>query len=201
MEAGHPDRALKALKTYTRNHPKHDHAADALCRIGRILMGKKQYKNAQKKFRLAYRYTHNNREKATIRIQEAEADKALGNHQAAARNLIHAINLVSGIPEKSNTDISKLYRDLGDMYVQTKTYLKAADAFSMAIKFSDRKEIPDLRFLLAETYEKGKNIEMAGKVYKEILGLGDPFWARLARERLRGIRIDTKLKPKRMLNG
>ena len=164
-------------------------------------MEKKQYKNAQKKFRLAYRYTHNNREKATIRIQEAEADKALGNHQAAARNLIHAINLVSGIPEKSNTDISKLYRDLGDIYVQTKTYLKAADAFSMAIKFSERKKIPDLRFLLAETYEKGKNIEMAGKVYKEIVGLGDPFWARLAQERLRGIRIDTKLKPMRMLNG
>ena len=201
MEAGHPDRALKALKTYTRNHPKHDHAADALCRIGRILMEKKQYKNAQKKFRLAYRYTNNKKDKATIRIQEAEADKALGDHQAAARNLIQAINLVSGIPEKSNTDISKLYRDLGDMYVQTKTYLKAADAFSMAIKFSDRKETPDLRFLLAETYEKGENIEMAGKVYKEIVELGDPFWARLAQERLRGIRIDTKLKPKRMLNG
>jgi len=201
MEAGHPDRALKALKTYMRNHPKHDHAADALCRIGRILMEKKQYKNAQKKFRLAYRFAKNKKDKATIRIQEVEADKALGDHQAAARNLIQAINLVSGIPEKSNTDISKLYRDLGDMYVQTKTYLKAADAFAMAIKFSDRKETSDLRFLLAENYEKGKNIKMAGKVYKEIIEMGDPFWARLAQEKLRGIRIDTKLKPKRMLNG
>ena len=87
------------------------------------------------------------------------------------------------------------------MYLLTKTYLKAADAFSMAVKFSERKETPDLRFLLAEAYEKGKNIEMAGKVYKEILELGDPFWARLAQEKLRGIQIDAKLKPKRMLNG
>ena len=85
--------------------------------------------------------------------------------------------------------------------MQKKAYLKAADAFSMAIKFSDRKETPDLRFLLAETYEKGKNIVMAGKVYKEIIEMGDPFWARLAQEKLRGIRIDIKLKPKRRLNG
>jgi TolA-binding protein len=201
MEAGHPDRALKALKTYMRNYPKNDHAADALCRIGRILMDKKQYKDAQKKFRIAYGFAKNRKDKAAIRIQEAEADKLLGDHPSAARNLVHAIDLASGIPEKSNTDISKLYRGLGDLYLQTKTYLKAADAFSMAIKFSDRKETPDLRFLLAATYEKGKNIEMAGKVYKEILEMGDPFWVRLAQEKLRGIQIDNKLKPKRILNG
>jgi TolA-binding protein len=201
MEAGHPNRALKVLKAYTRNHPKLDHTADALCRIGRILMEKKQYKKAQNRFRAAYRHTKNNIDKAEIRIQEAEADKALGDYKAAARSLVQAIDLVSGIPEKSNSDISKLYRNLGDMYLQTKTYPKAADAFAMAIKFSDRKETPDLRFLLGETYEKGKNIEMAGKVYREILEMGDPFWARLAQEKLRGIQIDIKLKPKRVLNG
>jgi hypothetical protein len=87
------------------------------------------------------------------------------------------------------------------MYLETRSYIKAADALAMSIKFSDQKENPDLRFQLAETYEKGKNVEMAGKVYQQIIEMGDPFWARLAQEKLRGIQIETKLNPNRTLNG
>ncbi len=201
MESGQLDRALRTLDGYTRKHPKHAYMAEALTRIGRILMQKKEYKNAQKKFRRAFRYTQTKQDKASARIREAEAGKALGEYKAAARNLIQAIDLLSGIPEQADRTLSKLYRDLGDMYLETESYPKAADAFAMSIKFSDRKENPDLRFLLAETYEKGKNMEMAGKVYRQIIEMGDPFWARLAQEKLRGIQIETKLKPNRTLKG
>jgi tetratricopeptide (TPR) repeat protein len=201
MESGQSGRALKTLDAYTRKFTKHEHLADAFNRIGRLLMEKKSYKDAQKKFRLAIQHTKSNKDKASARIQEADASKALGEYTAAAHNLIQAIDLLSGIPEQSNMDISKLYRDLGNIYLETRSYIKAADALAMSIKFSEQKENPDLRFLLAETYEKGKNMEMAEKEYRQIIELGDPFWARLAQEKLRGIQIDTKLNPNRTLNG
>ncbi len=201
MESGQADRALKTLDDYTRKYPKHDHMAEAFNRMGQILLEKKKFKDARDKFKLASRNTQNKEDKASAIIREAEANKALGEFPAAARNLIHAIDLLSGIPDQSNATFSKLYRDLGDMFLETQSYLKAADAFSMALKFSDRRENPDLRFLLAETYEKGRKIEMAGKIYQEIIDLGDPFWVRLAQEKLRGIQIETKLKPNRALNG
>ena len=82
----------------------------------------------------------------------------------------------------------------------------------MALKFSEKKDDPDLRFLLGEAYEKGHEMQRAGKVYQEIIDLGDPFWMRLAQEKLRGIQIfhhrppmtiqiETQLNPKAMLSG
>ena len=67
--------------------------------------------------------------------------------------------------------------------------------------FFDKNDDPDLQFQLAETYEKGNEKEMAGKIYKKIIEMGDPFWTRLAQEKLRGIEIDDKLNPGKTLNG
>jgi len=201
MESGQPDRALETLEAYSRKYSTHDHLADAFRRIGRLLMEKKDYKSAQNQFRLAFQHTKNKKDKASVRMWEAEASKGLGEYRAAAHNLIQAIDLLSGIPEPSNTTISKLYRDLGNIYLETRSYIKAADALAMSIRFSDQKENPDLRFLLAESYEKGKNLEMAGKVYQQIIEMGDPFWSRLAQEKLRGIQIDTILNPNRIHSG
>ncbi len=201
QEAGQEDPALAKLEAYCRQHPGGDRFGEALSRIGRMLMGKKQYERARKTLQQAFQHAGASADKAAIRILEAEADKALGDYKPAARNLIQAIDFFSADPQQSNGAISKLYRDLGDIYLETKTYLKAADSFAMAIKFSDRTENPDLRFLLAETYEKGEAVEMADRVYREIVESGDPFWARLAQEKLRGIQINNRLAPKRESEG
>ena len=71
----------------------------------------------------------------------------------------------------------------------------------MSVKFSEDKENADLRYILAEAYEKGRAMDRAGEVYQEIINLGDPFWARLAQEKLRGIQIDNKLGPEGSLSG
>ena len=58
---------------------------------------------------------------------------------------------------------------------------------------SEGNQDTDLKFLLGETHEKAKQSERAQAVYQTIVDSGDPFWARLAKERLRGISIQTKL--------
>ena len=137
----------------------------------------------------------------TILFSEAEAEKALGDYRTAAHRLIQAIDYLAADKAQSLDSISTLYRDLGETYLKVKAYLKAADAFAMALKFSEKRDAPDLRFLLGETYEKGNAMEMAGKVYKEIIDMGDPFWTRLAQEKMRGIHINSKLKPNATVNG
>jgi len=201
QESGKTDAALNALVGYTRTDPQPVHAAEANVRIGQILMDKKKYKDALVRFKAAYPHTREKSDQAAIRIREAEANKALGDPAAAARHLIQAIDLLAALPDQPDMTLCRLYRDLGETYVTVKDYLKAADAFAMAIKFTDGGHAPDLRFLLAETYEKGRAVDQAGKVYQEIIALGDPFWARLAQEKLKGIQIDKQLAPAATVNG
>ena len=108
---------------------------------------------------------------------------------------------MAALPDQAPEQIAYAYRDLGETYLKRKAYLKAADALAMSVKFSENKDSADLRFILAEAYEKGKAMDRAGEVYQEIIDLGDPFWARLAQEKLRGIQIDNKLESEPSLNG
>ena len=115
--------------------------------------------------------------------------------------MVKAIDLYAAVPETPPDVISKAYRKLGETYLKLNAYYKGADAFSMALKFSEGNQDTDLKFLLGETYEKSRQLERAQRVYQDIVDSGDPFWARLAKERLRGISIHTKLKTKETATG
>jgi tetratricopeptide (TPR) repeat protein len=200
-QAGQPDYALKILDTFTRTFPKHKNIATAYAHIGTIYLEKKNYRKAIKELKNALKQNPDKALQATVLLSEAEARRELGDFQTAIHRYVKAIDTLAALPDPPPTGISKAYRDLGETHLKRKAYLKAADAFAMSIKFSVDKENPDLRFMLAEAYEKGKSMDRAGEVYQEIIDRGDPFWARLAQEKLRGIQIEDKLSPNDSLNG
>ncbi len=79
--------------------------------------------------------------------------------------------------------------------MQLEVYSKAADAYAMAKKFAKKdQEYPDLSYKLGESYEKDNHIIKATESYNETIASGDPFWSRLAEERLRGIKLEERMK-------
>ena len=200
-ESGQPDSALKILNAYTRAFPKHADIGTAYTHIGQIYLEKKKYKQAIKELKTALQKTKEKKIQSTILLSEAAARKGLGDMKTATQRYVKAIDLMAALPDQPPARFSKAYRDLGETFLHRKFYLKAADAFSMSIKFSEDEENADLRFMLAEAYEKGRAMDRAGEVYQEIISLGDPFWARLAQEKLRGIQIENKLESEISLNG
>jgi tetratricopeptide (TPR) repeat protein len=102
---------------------------------------------------------------------------------------------MASIPEKHFDDISVAYRRLGENYLHSKVYLKAADAFSMAVKFSEKPEnYPDLYFMIGESYLRGNVLDMAEEAYRDIISIGNPFWTKLAQEKIRCMELEKKLK-------
>jgi len=200
-ESGQSDSALKILNAYTQTYPKHADIGMAYAHIGQIYLEKKTYKKAIKELETALQKSKEKTLQSTILLSEAEARRAIGDLETATNRYVKAIDMMAALPDQPPVRISQAYRDLGETYLQRKAYLKAADALAMSVKFSENKENADLRFMLAEAYEKGRAMDRAGEVYQEIINLGDPFWTRLAQEKLRGIQIDNKLGPEASLNG
>ena len=193
---GQSHKAFKAFELYARSFPKHENIPEAHNRMGQILMARKSYKKAIRKLRVALKGSQQKDVKAEILLELAKANEKLGDYQTATRRLVKAIDLFAAVPETPLEVISKAYRKLGETYLKLNAYLNAADAFSMALKFSEGNQDTDLKFLLGETHEKAKQLERAQEIYQTIVDSGDPFWARLAKERLRGISIHMKLKTK-----
>ncbi|MBW1697436.1 MAG: tetratricopeptide repeat protein [Deltaproteobacteria bacterium] len=195
-ESGKAHQALKIFDAYTRSFPKHEHRAEVYHRVGRIWMQKKKHKQALETLKVAFKESRQNRQKATILLDLAEAYEKLGDYRSSTRRRIKAIDLMAAVPETPPDLISEAYRDLGESYLRINAYLKAADAFLMAIKFSGKTQPPDLQFLLGEAYERGEKVDEAAEIFKKLLESSDPFWARLAKEKLRGIQIHNQLKSK-----
>jgi TolA-binding protein len=200
-ESGQSEQALKILNAYTHTYPKHADIGMAYAHIGQIYFEKKKYKKAIRELKTALKKSKKKTLQSTILLSEAAARKEIGDLKTATNRYVKAINMMAALPDQPPERISQAYRDLGETYLKRKAYLKAADALAMSVKFSENEENADLRFILAEAYEKGKAMDRAGEVYQEIIDLGDPFWARLAQEKLRGIQIDNKLEPAASLNG
>ncbi len=193
-ESDHPDRAIEMLDAYLKHSDSGNHATEAYFRKGRILLAKKENEKAIKNLKVAFRLSKDSKQQAEILIAEAEGYREIGGYTTVSKLLIEAINVMASIPEKHFDDISLAYRRLGENYYHLKTYLKAADAFSMAVKFSEKPEnCSDLYLMIGESYQKGNAPDMAEEAYRDIIAIGDPFWIKLAEEKIRCMKLEKKL--------
>jgi TolA-binding protein len=194
-ESDQHDKAIEMLDAYLKHSNGKENALEANFRKGRIFLAKKEYKKAIKNFEAAYGLSKGTKQKAEILIEEAAGYKEIGGYAIASKLLIEAINFMASIPGKDFDDISLAYRRLGQNYLLSKAYLKAADAFSMAVKFSEKPENdPDLYFMIGESYLKGNVFDMAEEAYRDIISIGNPFWTKLAQEKIRYMELEKKLK-------
>lgn len=189
-EAGQLEEALAMFNAYVSDFSGTRNLADAYRYKGRILLTKKKYKEAIKNLRSAYYFSSEGEQKATISMEEAEGYARLGNQSAATQRLTEAINFFTLDQKKYSESLSTAYRKLGENYLQLNSYLKAAEALSMAVNFENKDEsCLDLLFMLAESYQKGNVLDQAEKIYGDIRTSDDSFWSKLAAEKLKVIKL------------
>lgn len=194
QENGKKPEALDAFTTYIALFGESKHASKAYYRRGLIYSEMNKQDKAIENFRLAFDKSGDNNEKIRILISESDAHKSLENYKIVALLLEKAIEILASGPYEDFRSIFLIHRNLGETYMKLKEYVKASEAFSMALKFSDKeKNNADVLFMLGDSYQKSDALLKAVSAFEAVRKSGDLFWGKLADERLREISVSGDL--------
>jgi TolA-binding protein len=193
-EAGDVQLAIKKLQEYIQKAPQGEHIASANYQIGRMMIDQKDGNGALAALKKADALIKGPPEKIDILRLTAEAHCILGDLKTSTRLLTEVINLLSSATEKNAGMLFEVYQQLGDTYMKMKSSAEAATAFEMALKYSGKAEPAAVLVQLGEAHQKAGKNELAIKIYNQVLTLEDEFWKNVAKERLKQIQIDHKLK-------
>ena len=189
-ELDRSDEAINMFKQYIRNFPKDVGIVKAYTYLGKIRLSLKQYKKAIENFKVAFEQSVVDKEKAYILIDEADGYVGLKQYKMASTGLVEAVKLLTLEPEKNKKKIFQAYKKMGDVYFAYNAYVKAAEAFSSATRYTALNEdVANMQFLTGNAYEKGKIIEKAVNAFNEVVLTGDSFWGSIAQERLQSIEL------------
>jgi TolA-binding protein len=186
--------ALRMFDILIQRYPDNAYMKDACHRGGLIYMQQEAYQKAIRKFQIARRHTSNSFESTRILIDEALACQAAGQLQAAAASLVKAINELAAEAGNHSSLIADTYRRLGEVYMISRDYLKAADAFSMSARFyQNHEKHSEITFSIADAYTRAKQPDKALRYYNQVIETDAPLWAKLARERIREMDLNQQL--------
>jgi len=177
--------ALDILSGFVKRFPSSDKFSEASFRMGDILVDKNEFTKAVASFDLAYGASHDPIEKGNILVHKGKVYKAQNDWPRVSDILIMAAKEFSLAPGTNYQLISNIHTQIGESYLEQKLYLKAADAFVMALKLGDRKEPrADIGFMLGDAYQKANILKKARAEFEKIASMDDSIWSKLAKERL-----------------
>ncbi len=189
-ESGRKDDALKLFNGFVKRFSKSRHRMRALVRAGEIYLDKKEYNASSKKFKAAYGAARDSLEKGRILMSHAKVFEKKGDWKTAAGYRERAIKDIALASGENYETLTLAYRELGRTYIQLKKYVKSANAYDKALKFSkDEREKANLGFLLGDAYQKGNILSKAKDAYKQVIASYDSVWARLAQQRLNTLEL------------
>lgn len=194
QESGQLAPAEEKFRRYIKKEPGGPHASQAYFRVGLILMDSGDYPNALTALKRAYRLSVEIPRKAEISLTMAEAYLGLGNLKQSTGSLIQTVNFLAESSGENTGPLADAYLRLGQNYMQMKLYKGAADAFTMALKFSGNVAPPDALLQLGEAYRKAGERDQAIKVFDQVANAADEFWQKLAQERLNRMSIQEKIR-------
>ncbi|MBF0103595.1 MAG: tetratricopeptide repeat protein, partial [Desulfobacterales bacterium] len=194
QESGRADDALSMFSNYIRLFPNGRDIVEVYHRQGNIYQLKNDDDKALKTLSIAYNMSTKEEKKANVLIDEAAIYRKQSNPIQVTVVLNKAIEHLNKSQKPDAKNLAFVYKQLGENYHAMKAYGKAVDALSRSIELSGVTPTNvDVRFMLAESYEKGKELDKAEKLYNDVIASGDAFWAKLAEERLQGLKLETKL--------
>ncbi len=194
-ETDRKDDALRILTGFVKRYPKSANLSEASVRMGNILTGKKKFARAAESFDRAYGATSDRIQKGEILAWKSEVYKAQDDWPQASTLLTRAANEFAMAPGDNSDLLSSTYTRLGESFLEQKLYVKAADAFVLALKFGGGGEArADIGFMLGDAYQKANVLEKARKAFEKIAALDDSIWSRLAKERLATLDLAEKVK-------
>ena len=186
--------ALKMFDAYITTYKASSKTARAYHHKGLIFAGLNQHEKAIEQYRSAIKLSATNEEKVRILIDEANAHKALENYRVVSVLLEQAIQILASGAYDDFKTIFYVHRNLGETYMKLKEYVKASEAFNMALKFADKeKSNADVTFMLGDAYQKADYMLKAAEAFETVVKSGDAFWGRLADERLKEIKVEKNL--------
>ncbi|MBF0204571.1 MAG: tetratricopeptide repeat protein [Desulfamplus sp.] len=194
-ESGRKDDALNMLKSYIERAEASPQKVEAHFRTGNILFNKGELTKAGKSFRSAYELSKDRIEKGNILSREAQIYQKLNEWKKVTDLFEKAVKEYASATGKNYDLISGAYKSLGKSYLEQKLFIKAADAFNMALKISDTAGLNsvDIVFMLGDAYQKANAIEKAKEAFEKVAGTDDSIWARLAKERLTTLALAEKV--------
>ncbi|GAB6096676.1 hypothetical protein JCM14469_29290 [Desulfatiferula olefinivorans] len=193
-EAGRADEALEMFQTYLKFFPDTAEAQDVHARMGGIFFQKKKYGEAVSHYKKALARGGESAVRARILVDMSRCHSAMNDHATAVGDLIKGINLLAGEPKESFDTLALAHRHLGENYMALRDWDKAADAFSMSVKFSGPEDdTTEVYFMMGEAHQNNRNFDAAEKAYTTVVETGDSFWSGMAKERLRSMKLKVKL--------
>ncbi|MCK5098658.1 MAG: tetratricopeptide repeat protein, partial [Desulfobacteraceae bacterium] len=184
-ETSRDDDAIKLLKGFVRRFPENPDTAEAYLRMGKIYLSKNEYVNSGGMFERAYKSSKDHIKKSEILVEKSNLYKKQEQWNKVTFVLANAVEDISSAPGKHYKSLSSIYRAMGNAYLKQNVYVRAAESFSMAIKFAESDtRTANLKFMMGDAYQKANVLNEAKKVFQNIVKQDDSVWARLAEQRL-----------------
>jgi TolA-binding protein len=187
--------ALKMFNGFVKRFPDNKHVSRAHGFIGEIHLAKNDFKQAANAFARAEQAEKDHFNKGRFLVKKAEVYEREKKWADAASTLIQAAEEIAASSETHYRDLADTYQKLGRSYVEQALYVKGAEAFILALKFSGKVEKrADISFAIGDAYQKANVLKKARKAFERVAASDDSVWARLARERLSTIELAQKMR-------
>jgi tetratricopeptide (TPR) repeat protein len=184
-ETSRDDDALRLLKGFVQRFPKHVGVSEAFLRMANIYLAKNEFKESGGMFERAYKFCKDPMEKSTILVAKSKLYEKQNEWAKVTYVLANSVEEIAIAKGKHYRQLSTIYRSMGNAYLKQHVYVRAAESFSLAIKFSESDtETSNLQFMMGDAYQKANVLKEAKKVFKNIVQQDDSVWARLAEQRL-----------------
>ncbi|MBF0201403.1 MAG: tetratricopeptide repeat protein [Desulfamplus sp.] len=185
-ETDRDDDALGIFQSYLDRAPDGSDKVNAMVRMGDIFFKKEDGESALDYYADAFVISRDRIEKGNILNREADVHASRGSWGDVVTLLERALKEYASAPGENYDFMSNTYRALGKAHVETSSFVKAAESFTMALKLSDNAgyDGSDIAFMLGDAYQKANALEKAKETFERVADTEDSIWARLARERL-----------------
>ena len=173
--------ALEKFDMLIDNHPLDRYVSDAYRLKGSILLKQKRYKLAAETFSAALRYPVTRCKKTMLLIEKAKALTGSNSNEKA----LTAIEQAIGIKKDCGFPGYNICQEIGDLYFNLGYANKAITFFNQAVNTStENSDKIYLKFKIAQCYLRLNKTEDSLALYKQISSLNDPFWSKLAKEKI-----------------
>jgi TolA-binding protein len=173
--------ALEKFDMLIENYPLDRYVSDAYRLKGSILLKQKRYELASETFSAALRYPVTRCKKTMLLIEKAKALTGSNSNN----NALEAIKEAIGIKKDCSFPDYNICQEIGELYLNLGYADRAIPFFNQAVDTaSDNSDKIYLKFKIAQCYLRLNKTKDSLALYNQISSLNDPFWSKLAKERI-----------------
>jgi len=188
--------ALEKFEMLIDNYPSDRYVSDAYRLKGSILLKQKRYKPAAESFSSALRYPVTRCQKTVLLIEKAKALRGSNSGEKALK----AIEEANGIKKDCSFSDYNICQEIGDLYLNLGYAGKAISFFNQAVDMAtENSDKIYLKFKIAQCYLRLNKTTDCIALYNQISSLNDPFWSKLAEEKITEISFNKDINSE-MLN-